>query len=271
MTEFQVGPWRFHGLVEGSGDPVLLLHGFPQDMYSWDAVATDLHTRGYQTIRFDQRGYSPSARPSTVADYRIHHLVDDAFGVVDQVRQQPVHVIGHDWGAAVAWAMAIMRPERIRTLTVLSTPHPRALATSLRSGRQALRSWYMGVFQIPRLPEKLLAPGGRGWDLLVRGLPAAHRERYAERARDQAALTAMLHWYRAMRVTARGGDPIVRVPTLYFWGGRDPALGRDAAQRTAAYVDGRYRFVVLPRHGHWLPERAADVMRDPLLEHLQTG
>jgi pimeloyl-ACP methyl ester carboxylesterase len=222
-------------------------------------------------IRFDQRGISPGARPMRVADYQIKYLVADTFGLLDELGVERVHVMGHDWGGAVAWAMALQQPKRLHTLTVLSTPHPSALARSLRSSRQALRSWYMGLFQVPGLPERLLAPGGRGWDLLTRGLPADAKRRYAKRAADPKALTAMLHWYRAAGrtlLTPARGDDLVRVPTLYAWGARDPALGVEPARLTAKYVSAPYRFIALTRHGHWLPERAASALSGEITRHI---
>jgi pimeloyl-ACP methyl ester carboxylesterase len=273
VTQVRVGQFTFDTMVEGpdDGPPVLLLHGFPQDMTSWDPIARGLVADGFRVIRFDQRGISPGARPRHVGDYTITSLVADTFGLLDELGVARAHVIGHDWGGAVAWAMALQQPDRVQTLTALSTPHPSALAHSLRSSRQALRSWYMGLFQIPGLPERLLVPGGRGWKLLTTGLPPEATAHYATRAAEPAALTAMLHWYRAagraLLTPVRGGGR-VRVPTLYVWGARDPALGVEPARMTARYVDAPYRFVALIRHGHWLPERAAAEVMPEITRHL---
>lgn len=258
---------------EGARDApaCLLLHGFPEDLTSWDDLATALVDAGYRVIRLDQRGYSPGARPASVADYRLASTVGDASALLDHVGVARAHVIGHDWGGAVAWGLAATCPERLMSLTVLSTPHPAALSRSFVTSGQALRSWYMGLFQVPGVAERLLAPGGRLWAAMLHGLSAERQAHYASRAEEPGALTAMLAWYRAMARDIR--QPSVRwraidVPTLYVWGGRDPALGAAPARLTSRYVRGPFTFVVLPRQGHWLPERATPEVLAVLLAHL---
>jgi pimeloyl-ACP methyl ester carboxylesterase len=273
VKSISVGDYVFDYREDGdAGAPVvLMLHGFPQDSTSWNAMSASLVAAGYRTLRLDQRGYSSGARPQSVSAYQMSHLVDDAVSFLDACGVGHAHVIGHDWGGAVAWRMAQQAPQRLESLTVLSTPHPAALASAMVRSSQGVKSWYMALFQVPAVPERLLAPGGRLWSLLTRGLPRAAREHYAERASQPGALTAMLHWYRAAGrglVGGAGPGAPVTVRTLYVWGGRDPALGRHAAQRTGDHVAGRYTFRVLPRHGHWLPERAADQLRDPIVQHL---
>lgn len=273
MPVHRSGELAFEYLDQGDPEApaCLLLHGFPQDLTSWDEVASHLLGAGFRVIRFDQRGYSPGARPQEVSSYRLGPLVGDAIGLLDGLGVDRAHVIGHDWGGAVAWGLASAHPERVRTLTVLSTPHPAALSRALRSSDQALRSWYMGLIQVPRLAERLLAPGGRMWSGLMRGLPASVQEHYTSRASEPGALAGMLAWYRAMPSDLRRSSVRWRpidTPTLYVWGGRDPALGASAARLTSRYVRGPFTFVVLPQQGHWLPERAADQVASVLLPHL---
>ena len=257
------------------GDPrapaCLLLHGFPQDLTSWDALASTLVDRGYRVIRPDQRGYSPGARPIGTDAYRLGELVGDAVGLLDSLGVERVHVVGHDWGGAVAWGVGSAHPDRLHSLTVLSTPHPAALTRAMLRSDQALRSWYMGLIQVPGVAERALAPGGRMWRGLMRGLPQPAQEHYTARAAEPGALTAMLAWYRAMPGDMRRPSlpwAPIRVPTLYVWGGRDPALGATAARSTSRYVRAPFTFVVLPDQGHWLPERAAGPVADVLLPHL---
>ena len=271
---FQRQGLTFDYVDEGErGAPAcLLLHGFPEDLTSWNDLAEALVGAGYRVIRPDQRGYSPRARPAAVADYRLAQTVADAAALMDHAGVDRAHVIGHDWGGAVAWGLAASRPERLLSLTVLSTPHPAAMSRSFVTSDQALRSWYMGLFQVPGLAERLLAPGGRLWAAMLHGLSGERRAHYARRAEEPGALTAMLAWYRAMPRDMR--EPSVRwraidVPTLYVWGGRDPALGAGAARLTSRYVRGPFTFVVLPRHGHWLPERATAEVWSALLPHLR--
>ena len=181
-------------------------------------------------------------------------------------------MVGHDFGGWVAWALACEYPERLRTLTVLSTPHPLAMRWALLHSTQALQSWYMVVFQIPGLAETLLAPGGPMWRAMVRGMPAAHVAalRRAHAGQGRAHQCAQL-----VPGTAAGDRPAVRrlvrrvtLPTMYVWGEKDPALARPAAEATARYVSGDYRFEAI-RAGHWIPETRPVLLASLLLEHLR--
>ncbi|HSK27807.1 MAG TPA: alpha/beta fold hydrolase [Jiangellales bacterium] len=253
----------------GPAETVLLLHGFPQDSSAWDRVVPPLRGAGYRVLAPDQRGYSPGARPSGRRAYGLGRLVGDALGVLDDAGVDRAHVVGHDWGGGVAWALAGRHPDRLASVTVLSTPHPAAMRAAMR-GSQGLRSAYMLAAQVPVVPDLALgAFGARPLRTVLEasGLPAPVARHYAARMAEPGALTGALGWYRAIpgdRTSAgRCG-----VPALYVWGARDPALGRRAAEGTEAFVTGPYRFEVLPSAGHWLPETAADEVVPPLLEHL---
>ncbi|MCV2491541.1 alpha/beta fold hydrolase [Geodermatophilus sp. YIM 151500] len=255
------------------GDTVVLLHGFPQDSTSWDGVAPALHARGLRTLAPDQRGYSPGARPRGRAAYRMRELVDDVVAMLDTAGLERAHVVGHDWGAAVGWALAAGRPDRTRSLTAISVPHPAAMARAMVRSTQALRSWYMGLYQLPALPERLLLGGGgaglrRG--LVRSGLPAADADRYVARVREPGALTAALNWYRGMPWSA--GEPVgrVRVPTLMVWSTGDAFLGRAAVEDTARFVEGPYRLEVLEALPHWIPEVAPDRVAELVSAHVRT-
>jgi pimeloyl-ACP methyl ester carboxylesterase len=240
------------------GPVVVLLHGWPQDHTAWDRVAPLLHRAGLRTLAPDQRGYAPGARPPGRAAYRMAELVGDVEALLDAAGLQRAHLVGHDWGGAVAWAFAARHPSRLTGLTVLSTPHPGALGWALRHSDQALRSWYLLAFQVPALPEAVLRRQLLG--LLARsGLPAADAQRYAARFREPGAARGGLAWYRALGLDLGGGVQRVRVPTTLVWGRRDPALGRAAAERTARWVAGDYRFIELDA-GHWLPELEAEAV-----------
>src|SRR6476620_5613798 len=157
------------------GDVVVLLHGFPTDRTSWDRVAARLHEAGLRTLAPDQRGYSPAARRSDQAAYRLDELVADVLALVDASGRERVHLVGHDWGGALAWLVAANHPARIASLTVLSTPHPAAMARAWRTGvEQKRKSWYMAAFQLPHLPERAMA--ARFESLMGRsGLPTEDR------------------------------------------------------------------------------------------------
>jgi pimeloyl-ACP methyl ester carboxylesterase len=266
LTTMRRGLLTFDVHDEGplDGPPVVLLHGFPEDSSSWADVAPLLHAAGLRTVALDQRGYSPGARPGPRAAYRLDFLVADVLALLGATG--PAHVVGHDWGGNVAWALAAWAPERVRSLTVLSTPHPRALSRALVRSDQAARSLYVGLFQLPALPEALLLPALPG--LLERsGLPASDAARYAARLREPGALRAALHWYRALPLARRPVGP-VRVPTTYVWGARDGALGRHAAEGTDADVLATYRFVELDA-GHWLPETVPDLVADAVVDRVE--
>ncbi|MFB9732332.1 alpha/beta fold hydrolase [Ornithinimicrobium kibberense] len=251
------------------GEVVVLLHGFPQDATAWDRVSPLLHAAGLRTLAPTQRGYSPGARPRRVTAYRISELVADVVALLDAAGVERAHVVGHDWGGGVAWALAAAHPDRVASLVVLSTPHPSALAWAFRHADQGRRSWYMLAFQLPVLPERGLARMLRSGGLRRTGLPDQDARRYAARLGRAGALRGPLNWYRAALRPARDGRGGLRVgpvavPTTYVWGTRDPFLGRAAAERTARHVRGDYRFVEVDA-GHWLPERQADaVVREVL-------
>jgi pimeloyl-ACP methyl ester carboxylesterase len=270
---FRARGWVFDGWVAGppAGEPVLLLHGFPQTSACWTGVAGALAATGYRVVAFDQRGYSPDARPGRVRDYRMPQLVADALAVAELAGPGRFHLVGHDWGGAVAWSLAGRHPDRVATLTVLSTPHPQAFAAALWSSGQLLRSAYVGFFRVPRLPELVLgAWRQRGLRLLLArsGLGPEWVDAYARALAGPGALSAALAWYRAAgRRSLR--TPPVTVPTRYVWGEGDPALGRRAATATARWAAGPYRFDVLRGAGHWLPEHHARALAGLLLEHLR--
>lgn len=237
------------------GTPVVLLHGFPTDSTSWGRIEPLLHEAGCRTFAPDQRGYATAARPAGRAEYRLEELVADVLTLFDATGHEQVHLVGHDWGGAVAWLVAGNHPDRVASLTVLSTPHPAAMARSfngLRGFDQLRRSWYMGAFQLPWLPERFVA--ARFVSLMEgSGLPAEDAQRYADRLARPESLTGPINWYRSAHsshVRARR----ITVPTTYVWGTHDFALGPLAARLTREHVTGDYELVELTA-GHWLPEK----------------
>ena len=253
MEQFQRAGLTFDVRDGGpaEGEPTVLLHGFPQDGTSWSGVEPALHAAGLRTFAPDQRGYSPGARPRGRRAYITSELADDVLALLDAAGLASAHIVGHDWGGTVAWVLGGRNPERVRSLTVLSTPHPGAFLRSLRSSTQALKARHMLFFQLPAVPEAVVARRLEA-SLLKTGLPAEFAAHNAERMSEPAALAAALNWYRAIPFGPRGGRRAA-VPTTYVWGRHDPYLGRFAAEATADYVVGRYRLVELDA-GHWLPE-----------------
>jgi pimeloyl-ACP methyl ester carboxylesterase len=249
------------------GPPVLLLHGFPQTSHCWRLVMP--HLSGFRTIAPDQRGYSPGARPADVEAYRVPELVADALGILDALGIEQAHVVGHDWGAAIAWQLAARHPERVLTASILCVPHPRAFIEALRTDDdQRQKSLYMRDFARSGYDQELLADGAALLRSVYSGLPEVDVDEYVRRAEEPGALAAWLRWYAAQRLEDIGDTPAVVVPTLYLWPDGDVALGRTAAEATAQWVTGPYRFEVLAGMTHWVPEQAADTLGRLLVEHL---
>ncbi len=251
------------------GVPVLLLHGFPQDSREWDLVRPALHAAGMRTYALDQRGYSPGARPSRVAGYRVAEAVADAAGVLDALGLDAAHVVGHDWGATVAWALAVAQPERVKSLVAVSVPHPRALAEALRGASQPLRLAYFPLLRWAGVAERLLRCGGLRAILAPIGDRA---ELYVTAMREPGRLTAALNWYRANSLRAAGDRGICSVPTTYVYSTGDVAVSPRAVRATGRWVDADYRLVVLRKVAHWVPEEApgplADVIQARIIDNV---
>jgi pimeloyl-ACP methyl ester carboxylesterase len=268
QIEVHAGGLTFDGLVAGpdDGEVVLLLHGFPQSAAMWHSQLEALAGAGYRALAFDQRGYSARARPAEVDQYRIGHLVDDALAVAGPA---PFHVVGHDFGAVVAWHLAAKYAERIRTLTALSVPHPLAFATALASptSDQRAQSSYIGFFRMTDVAEDTLLGGGLEMMLAASAYPLDIDERVAAMS-EPGALTGALNWYRAINFDLVRGVHGITVPTLYVWSTGDVALAREGAEATRRHVAGPYRFEILRGVSHWIPEEVPEELNRLLLEHL---
>lgn len=272
MDQFRRDGLVFDVRDEGPADGpvVVLLHGFPQRNSSWDSIIERLTAQGYRCLAPNQRGYSPGARPSRRRDYRIPELVADVGALIDASGAERVHVVGHDWGAAVAWGVAAEMPERLATVTPVSVPHPAAFLKAIATSRQGLASWYMYFFQLPWLPELLLTRG-RGAlakaSLTRMGQSEAAAERDVTAMLEPGALTAGINWYRGMPLMdprTTGGK--ITVPTMFVWSDEDPALLAKGAYDTERYVAGEYRFEVMSGASHWIPEERPDELAGLLLD-----
>jgi pimeloyl-ACP methyl ester carboxylesterase len=267
--QLPVGDLVFDAVATGPADGrlVLLLHGFPQTSWSWRLVMPALAAAGYRAVAPDQRGYSPGARPDGVEAYAMPHLLGDALGLLDALGAETADVVGHDWGAAVAWQLATRHPERVRSLTAVSVPHPLAFVEALRTDAdQRQRSQYMKDFQVEGAAEEALLHGDDGLRTLFGPIPDA--QPYLDLMAQPGVLTKCLSWYRAQPLADIEGLGATQVPTLYVWSDADRALGRHAAEGTAAHVAAPYRFEVLPGVSHWIPEEAPEALSRLLLEHL---
>ena len=270
--ELTVGPYTYTALADGpaDGELVLLLHGFPETSFEWRAQLAALGAAGYRVVAPDQRGYAVGARPADLDGYRVDRLVADVLGFADACGAERFHLVGHDWGGFVAWYTGGRHAERLRSLTVVSTPHPTPFRAAITSGGdQAEKSAYMAWFRSDEAEAGFLADDGAL-------LAAAYAEHPADAAAEYlrvftadggAALTGGLNWYRANDFTTPLGPITVR--TMYVWSTDDVALGREAAEGTAAEVTGPYRFEVLEGVSHWVPEVAPDALNRLLLDHLR--
>lgn len=257
---------RDEGPVDG--DPVLLLHGFPERSSTWRHVAPILHAAGLRTVAPDQRGYSPGARPPRRRDYRLPLLVADAAALVDRVGR-PVHVVGQDWGATVAWLLAAGHPDRVRTLTAVSVPHSSEFVRAVRTSRQGLASWYMGMFQLPLLPELLGRRGVMARGLLRGGMTEDEVARFRTELVEDGALPGALGWYRAMPLTSPGWvDQRVAVPTTLVWGDADSAILRTGIERSGGWVDAPYHLEVLEGVSHWIATQAPEPLAAAILDRI---
>ena len=262
----------FEVLEAGTGDRLaLLLHGFPEHAISWHNQIESLVALGYRVWAPNQRGYGATTRPKRVDAYRIARLLDDVAALIDASGARSVVLVGHDWGAAVAWFFAMRAPRPIDRLVILNVPHPAVFLNIVRrSWRQMRKSWYILAFQIPGLAERVLGMGNGS--ALMRVLEESacdpscfssdEREVYVRQARDPAILCAMLNWYRA---AARGGMaeqialgfPAIDVPTLVLWGEEDVALAKATTYGTERFVRD-VRIVYLPGVSHWVAQEAPD-------------
>jgi pimeloyl-ACP methyl ester carboxylesterase len=274
-----------HYAEAGSGaNLVILLHGFPEFWHSWQKQLTAL-SGSFHVVAPDMRGYNLSDKPTRVEDYKIDKLVGDVIGLIDHFGAKQAAIVGHDWGAGVAWAVAQKHPERVWKLVVLQVPIAAAWRANM-SLKQLMRSWYMFFFQVPRLPEWLISRQNfraierTFTEKLARKNSFASEdvERYKEAARQPGALTGAINYYRANvfdRLFARKreddvkrSDGRVKVPTLFIFGEQDFAILPETVRGLDKYIDAYYREVRIPDSGHWVQNEAPAEVNAALLEFL---
>ena len=249
------------------GEPVILLHGFPESSAMWVRAMGALAEKGYRCLAPDQRGYSPGARPKGKGAYTMDKVASDVIALADAAGFEKFHLVGHDWGAGCGWTVVQLFPECLLSWTALSLPHMAAFGKAIRTvPEQKKKSGYMVFFQLPVLPELAL-----GWWALERVWREAGPDEVADyRAlfKPYAARRAVLNWYRAVRRRTVTYSE-VSVPTLFIWGNRDEAIGRAGAEDTRRFMKGEYRFVELDA-GHWLPREEFDRVMGEISRHLES-
>jgi pimeloyl-ACP methyl ester carboxylesterase len=252
---------RLHYVEAGSGPLVVLLHGFPDFWYSWRHQIPALAAAGLRVVAPDMRGYNLSDKPEGVGAYRAERVADDIAELIRACGADRAHVVGHDWGAAIAWLFAMRHPDLLQRLAILNVPHPAVMASALRTPRQLLRSWYMFFFQLPWLPEAALRLGGyrvlrhtlRTDPVRPDAITAADADRYVEAAARPGALTGSINYYRALfrRPPSRSALRPIGAPVLVIWGEQDRYLLPELAQPDPKWVPD-CRVERFPDASHWV-------------------
>jgi pimeloyl-ACP methyl ester carboxylesterase len=267
--------FEFRCRVAGSeGEPIILLHGFPETSDQWSELMIELVAAGYRCLAPDQRGYSPGARPANVDEYSLERLASDVIALADVHGFERFHLVGHDWGAAVGWITVRDNPERIGRWTALSVPHMASYGAAFEDPEHRQNVAYIHDMLVPGKVEEELSRNGferlyQSWATL-----GPHRvPDYESVLTRPGALTAALSWYRA-----NFGNPTQRqrsfarfevsTPTLTLWGNRDPFVGRRATERERELMHGPYRFAELDA-GHWLMYEVPDTCRREITGHVQ--
>ncbi|MCC6616469.1 MAG: alpha/beta hydrolase [Anaerolineae bacterium] len=273
---------RLHVAQAGSPDSdlVLLLHGFPDSWYGWRHQIPALVAAGYRVWAPDQRGYNLSEKPQDLSAYNLDALADDVIDLLDAAGAERAYLVGHDWGASVAWWVALRHPERIKKMAILNVPHGSVMLKTLRSNpAQLLRSWYGFFFQLPWLPERLMLANNAqlGINILVRtSNPGSFSDEDLAACRaawqQPGAATGMLNWYRAFarRRPDPAPDPRVHVPTLILWGVNDVALMREMASASLDYCD-EGELVSFENATHWLQHDEPERVNQHLIEFFGRG
>jgi len=266
---------QLHTALAGhkDGEPVILLHGFPEAWFGWKNQIEVLVQAGYRVIIPDQRGYNLSDKPAGVDQYNMAVLVDDILGLAENLGYDQFNLAGHDFGAMVSWSLALRAPDRIKRMVIANVPHPTVFRNYLRSHpSQMLKSWYAIFFQLPGLPERFVKASN--WKFLTRAMPDYWGEdqynRYREAWSQPGAITAMINWYRATfsrSGTSRKSEEI-QPPTLIIWGKKDPHLSHQMAPLSLDYcLDGE--LVFFEDASHWVQHDKADEVSQLLIDHFQ--
>jgi len=287
----QVGEVRLHYAECGRGERlVLLLHGFPECWYSWRHQLTTLGGEHFRVVAPDLRGYNLSDKPARVEDYRMEKLVGDVLGLIDHFGARDAAIVGHDWGAAIAWAVAARHPERVWKLAALQVP-PLPVWFANMTVKQALSSWYMLFFQLPYVPEwRLSLNDFAGLDGMFKktARPGTFTDtdlaiyknalRQKSEATNTTALTAAINYYRAnvFANLSRSGDKAkargarIRVPTLFIYGERDFAIVPESVRDVGKHIDAPYRELRLANSNHWVQQESPAEVNAALLSFLES-
>ncbi len=279
-TTLLVNGLHLHAVVAGpeNGPLIVLLHGFPENWTAWRHAFKPLVEAGYRVIAPDQRGYNLSDKPAGVHNYRLDALAADVRELIRASGREAAIIVGHDWGGAVAWQIALDHPEVVEKLIIMNAPHPAAFARELKENpAQQQRSWYWFFFQLPWLPEVMLGQSPLDTARLFFRLGAVNQNAYssydlhtlAASMSQPGALTAMLNYYRAVfRYRPAGTTQMIRASTLMIWGEEDVALGKSLTYGLEQWVSD-LRIHYIPNCGHWVQNEAPEEVNTQLLEFIK--
>ncbi len=275
----QIGDVRLHFATAGTGERlVILLHGFPEFWYSW-RHQIEVLSRDFTVVAPDLRGYNLSSKPSRIADFEMEHLVDDVTGLIRHFGREQAALVGHDWGAAVAWATAQKHPEYVSKLAALQVP-PMSVWRKNLTFKQILTSWYMLFLQIPRLPEWLLSRNN--FALLKRALVNSTARgdvftpedlaEYEKSWNEAGAINSAVNYYRAnfskFFTQPHVAEQRIKVPTLFIFGERDHAIVSETVRGVEQFIDAQYSELRIPNAAHWVQQEAAEEVSAALLKFL---
>lgn len=274
---------RMHYLTAGKGPLVVLLHGFPQFSYSWRHQIPSFADK-FRVVAPDLRGYGETDKPEAVEEYTSEKLMGDIVGLVHALGYEKAHIVGHDWGGAVAWNIAIHNPKIVDRLIVLNCPHPKLFAQALKSNyRQMLRSWYLFFFQLPYIPESLFNMFSKEFTKGIFRGTATNKEAftdedlelYQKELQKPGAVRGAMNYYRAAfqnrhSVKNEGKAKQIAAPTLLIWGEDDKALGKELTYHMEPLFSGPFKLQYIPHCGHWVNEEQPAKVNQLILEHLQS-
>jgi epoxide hydrolase 4 len=271
----ELGDVRLHYVEKGEGPLVVLLHGFPEFWFEWREQIPALADAGFRVVAPDMRGYNLSSKPSGIASYKSEAVANDIAALIRHLGEESAVLVGHDWGAAIAWFVAMEHPEVVKRLTIINLPHPKRMLQGLRTPRQIRKSWYMFFFQLPFIAEKALARGD--FAALRKAFKTDPKRpysdedlvRYMEAWRQPGALTGMLNYYRAafQRTNPRAAAslPKIEAPVMVIWGKQDSALGSELAEPPPELVPN-VRMEWLPDASHWSPHDEPEKVSSLLID-----
>jgi pimeloyl-ACP methyl ester carboxylesterase len=275
LQQIRTGEYTFRSRVAGFGGTrgnLILLHGFPETSIMWQPLLENAANAGYQVVAFDQRGYSPGARPEGRAKYKVVDLTADVLAVADAVGFDKFHLVGHDWGSAVGWSVVLQHPSRVKTWTSLSIPHIASFGEALETDpEQQRKSSYMALFWTPVLPEAILSFNDFSVlrNIMYGGHGETTKQEYMAVFREPGAMTTALNWYRAPNDANAEMGLDVDLPVLFIWGNQDPAVGRVAVDLQRQYLKGPFEEMELDA-GHWLMESHPAEISNAILSHIVT-